>query len=57
MDDDAWAIVPPPAMETREEFLQSLRESVAESKAGDYGMTVQEAFGQLGAPLFAGKGT
>lgn len=33
---------PPPRTETREEFLASLRESVAEARAGVRGMTLDE---------------
>ncbi len=49
--DEAWDEMPPPANETREEFLQSLRDSIASAKAGDKGMTVDEAFAKLDADL------
>jgi hypothetical protein len=49
-EDDDWAVPPPPEPdETREEFLASIRESVAAAKVGDYGMTVEEAFAKLRA--------
>ena len=45
-DDDAWpADCPhPPSTETREEFLQGLRDDYAKILAGDRGMPVDEAF-------------
>ena len=48
--EDDWGVPPPPVPEeTRAEFLASLRESVAAAKAGDLGMTVDEAFARLEA--------
>ena len=47
-DDAAWdAMPPPPVTETREEFLQSLRESIAESEAGDRGRPAREVMKEL----------
>jgi len=40
---------PPPATETREEFLQSLRDSVAESQAGVRGTEARQFMKELAA--------
>lgn len=54
-DDDMWdelaKVPPPPATETREEYLQSLRDSIAEVEAGVPGLSVDEAFARVDAEL------
>jgi hypothetical protein len=51
-DPDAWEHAPPPPSgETREELLASLRESIAEAKAGVPGRTVDEVFAEVDAEL------
>ena len=50
---------PPPANETREEFLASLRESVADARAGTGGIEARAFLKQLalkhGLPLLPGE--
>ncbi|MFO0796034.1 MAG: hypothetical protein U0804_01080 [Gemmataceae bacterium] len=49
---DELARVPPPSeTETREEFLASLRQSVADMRAGVKGTPVAEAFARIRAEL------
>lgn len=43
--------VPPPETETEEEFLESLRQQSAAIKAGERGMSVEEAFARVDAEL------
>jgi hypothetical protein len=54
-DDDLWdelaKVPPPPATETREEFLEGLRQSIADAKAGRGGMTLAEAMAELDGEL------
>jgi hypothetical protein len=51
-DPDAWENAPPPpSTESREELLASLRESIAEAKAGVPGRTVDEVFAEVDAEL------
>jgi hypothetical protein len=51
-DPDAWENAPaPPSGETREELLASLRDSIAEAKAGEPGRTVDEVFAEVDAEL------
>ena len=50
-DDDWEDAPPPPDTETREEFLESLRQSIAEVAAGEKGMSVEEAFAQGDAEI------
>jgi hypothetical protein len=45
--DDEDDIGPPPTAETREEFLQSLRDSVAEARAGVPGIPLAEAMSRI----------
>ncbi len=48
--DELADVPPPPATETREEFLESLRQSVADVKAGR-GIPAAEAFARIRAEL------
>lgn len=41
----------PPSEETHEEFLQSLRDSIADAEAGKPGLTVDEAMAAVDAEL------
>ena len=53
-DDALWdelKVPPPPTAETREEFLESLRQSVAEAEAGEKGVSVEEAFAEIDQEL------
>ena len=45
--DDEDDFDPPPSTETREEFLASLRESVAEARAGVPGIPLDEAMKRI----------
>ena len=45
-----WIDIPPPS-ETREEILESLRQSIAETKAGVKGIPLNEAMAQIRAEL------
>lgn len=47
VDDGDDDVDPPPTTETHEEFLQSLRDSVAEVKAGVPGLTLDEAMSRI----------
>ena len=47
-----WEMVPPPpTTETREEFLASLRESIAAMEAGEKGKSVAEVFDEIDREL------
>jgi len=51
-DPNAWEnFTPPPTTETRAEFLDSLRQSIADVKAGVKGRTVDEVFAEVDAEL------
>ena len=52
-DDGAWPAdcPPPPATETREELIASLREDLAAIRAGERGVPVAEAFARIRADL------
>ena len=53
VDDGAWPAdcPPPPATETREEFIASLREDLAAIRAGERGLPVAEAFARIRADM------
>lgn len=51
--DELARIPPPPETETREEFLQSLRQSYADMKAGVKGTPAAEFFAELRRELGA----
>jgi len=46
-DELAAGPAPPPTTETREEFLESLRQSIADMRAGVKGIPVAEFFAEL----------
>jgi hypothetical protein len=48
--DKDWGDIPP-STETREEILESLRQSIAETKAGVKGIPLDEAMAQIRAEL------
>lgn len=54
-DDGLWdepeQLPPPPATESREEFLESLRQSIAAAEAGERGVSVDEAFAEIDREL------
>lgn len=59
-DEDGWEdIPPPPSTETRAEFLESLRQSVSEAKAGVGGVEARQFLKELavrhGLPLQPGE--
>jgi len=49
--DELDEMPPIPETETEEEFLESLRQSIADVKAGVRGMSVAEAFAEVDAEL------
>ena len=51
--DELARVPPPPETETREEFLESLRQSVADMRAGVKGTPVAECFAELRRELGA----
>ena len=52
-DDGSWPTdcPPPPTTETREEFLQNLRDDIVAVQAGARGKPVAEAFARIRADL------
>ena len=51
LDAELAAMPVPPETETHEEFLESLRQSIAEVKSGASGLSVEEAFANVDAEL------
>lgn len=51
LDAELAAMPVPPGTETHEEFLESLRQSIAEVKSGVPGLSVEEAFANVDAEL------
>ena len=49
--DELEHVQPPPATETREEFLASLRRSIAAAEAGVKGASVDEVFAEIDREL------
>jgi hypothetical protein len=49
--DECANVPPPPVRETREEFLESLRQSIDATRAGERGIPVNEAMARIAAEL------